>query len=152
MKNHLIALVAGILVLSFPSSVQAQKLNQVLNEDEDSFKAYFEKGKVDPIEGVYKNFNGTYYRLGIKKIGELYYAIILESYDKTKWKPGTVKAIFESTAVEGVFSMRWLMGDRSTKETVAQLENDAILKFKMATGEFGEVVQTQFIKLYPKAN
>mgnify|MGYP000055644124 CR=1 FL=1 len=152
MKRFITTLFAITVASTFTMSAHAQKLNQVLNEDEASLKAYFDKEKLNAIEGVYKNFNGSYYRLGIKKMGDVYCAIILDSYDKTKWKPGTVKAIFESTAVEGVFAMRWLMGDRSTKETVAQLENDAILKFKMATGEFGEVVQTQFIKLYPKAN
>ena len=141
-----------VSAILFSTRAVAQKLNQVIQEDESSIKAYLDKGGLDPIEGIYKNFSGKYYRLGIKKIGDLYYAIILESYDKTKWRPGTIKASFESTASAGLYSMSWLMGDRTKKEIIAHLENDAIIKFKMATGEFGEVTQTQLIKLYPKSN
>jgi hypothetical protein len=70
MKRFMTALFAIIVASTFTMSAHAQKLNQVLNEDEASLKSYFEKEKLNPIEGVYKNFNGSYYRLGIKKMGD----------------------------------------------------------------------------------
>jgi len=46
--------------------------------------------------------------------------------------------------------MTWLMGDRAKKETIAEMEDGAQLKFQLPIGEFGERVTVKFLKLYPK--
>jgi hypothetical protein len=75
---------------------------------------------------------------------------VLDSYDKTKWKTGMVKAYFEESAQDGVYAMTWLMGDKSKKETIAQMEDGVVLKFTLPLGEFSERTQVKFLKLYPK--
>jgi hypothetical protein len=143
-----IATTLGTLMMT--SSAQAQKKIDRVEMDEMAMRKYLDEGKHDEIEGIYKNYSGQFYKIGIKKQDYYYVAIVLDSYDKTKWKTGMVKAYFEESAEEGLYAITWLMGDKSRKETIAQLEDGAVLKFTLPLGEFGERTQVKFLKLYPK--
>jgi hypothetical protein len=136
--------------LLFSNAAISQKRIDKVEEDESSIKKYLDKGNLNEIEGIYKNYSGQYYKLGIKKYEDYYIAIVLDSYDKSKWRPGTVKAYFDPSAREGTYAMTWLMGDRTKKETIAEMEDGAQLKFQLPVGEFGEKIAIRFLKLYPK--
>jgi len=152
MKSNVITLIFLFFFAAWLPSIPllAQKRIDKVEEDEASIKKYLDKGKLNEIEGIYKNYNGQYYKLGIKKYEDYYIAIVLDSYDKSKWRPGTVKAYFDESAREGTYAMTWLMGDRSKKETIAEMEDGAQLKFQLPLGEFGEKTTVRFLKLYPK--
>lgn len=119
-----------------------------INKDENELKAYFDSTKLEPIEGIYKTYKSdTNYKLGIFKVGDLYKAIIIES-DYPHWKKGDVKAIFESTAAEGVFSIKYYLGNKTSIETFANLEGGLInIEIKNQKGENEDI---NLLKLYPK--
>jgi len=119
-----------------------------INKDENELKAYYELTKLEPIEGIYKTYKSdSNYKLGIFKVGELYKAIIIES-DYPHWKKGDVKAIFESTAAEGVYSIKYYLVDKTSIETFANLEGGLInIELKNNKGENEDV---RLLKLYPK--
>jgi len=119
-----------------------------INKDENELKAYYESTKLEPIEGIYKTYKSdSNYKIGIFKVGELYKAIIIES-DYPHWKRGDVKAIFESSAAEGVFSTKYYIGNKTSIETFANLEGGLInIELKNQNGENGDI---KLLKLYPK--
>lgn len=114
--------------------------------DESKIREYLNNNSIDPIEGIYKYvpFGGnSQYRLGIIKSDFLYIAIILES-NQRKWKVGDVKAYFEPSATNNVYSLRWIMGDKRAKEeTVAFMNNPALIEFDLNGS-------TMLLKLYPE--
>ena len=119
-----------------------------INKTEADLKADFDSKQIDPIEGIYKTYKSEInYKVGIFKVGELYKAIIIES-DISHWKKGDVKAIFESTAAEGVFSTKYYMSNKTSIETFANLEGGLInIEIKNQNGENNDM---KFLKLYPK--
>lgn len=119
-----------------------------INKTENELKAYFDSTKTDDIEGIYKTYQSdSNYKLGIFKDGDLYKAIIIES-DFLQWKKGDVKAIFESTAAEGVFSTKYFMGDKTSIETFANLEGGLVsIELK---GENFKKDDMKLLRLYPK--
>jgi S1-C subfamily serine protease len=118
-------------------------------ETEESIKNYLNTNLTDPIEGIYKSYQDDellgYYKLGIKKLGNRFIAINLES-DNVIWKTGEVKAYFESASLKGVYSVQWLMGDKTKYETFGEIK-DGILQIKFSNT--GEKRISNFIKLYP---
>lgn len=112
--------------------------------DESKICEYLDNNQVDPIEGIYKYIgDNNQYRLGIIKSEFLYVAIILHS-NQRKWKVGDVKAYFEPSAVNNVYSLRWVMGDKkSTKEAVAIMKNPALIEYDLNG-------PTMLLKLYPE--
>lgn len=122
-----------------------------ININETQLKVYFDSTKLDPIEGIYKTYKSdSHYKLGIVKVGDKFKAIIIES-DYVQWKKGDVKAVFESTAAEGVFSTKWYRGDKTSKETFetfANLEGGLInVEFENPNRENDDI---KLLKLYPK--
>lgn len=119
-----------------------------INKNENELKVHFDSTKLDPIEGIYKSYKSeTNYKLGLLKVGDLYKAIIIES-DFPQWKKGDVKAIFEITAAEGVFSTKWYLGNKTSIETFANLEGGLInIEMKNSNGESNDL---KLLKLYPK--
>ena len=119
-----------------------------INKNENELKIYFDSTKLYPIEGIYKSYKSeTNYKLGLIKVGDLYKAIIIES-DYPQWKKGDVKAIFESTAAEGVFSTKWYLSNKTSIETFANLEGGLInIEMKNSNGESDDL---KLLKLYPK--
>ena len=121
-----------------------------INKTEAELKAYFDSTKTDAIEGIYKSYKSdTNYKVGVFKIGELYKAIVIEN-DYSHWDKGDVKAIFESTAAEGVFSTKYYMSNKTSIETFANLEGGIItIEIKNQKGENEDI---NLLKLYPKIN
>lgn len=119
-------------------------------ETETTIKSYLDSSTIDPIEGVYKTTSGTYYKIGIKKYDDnKYLAIILDAENKRRWKVGTVKAYIEKSSTEKIFSIRYLMGDKSANETTAILEYGTLLSIWLPTGLYGTREEVIFLKMYP---
>ncbi len=111
---------------------------------ESKIREYLDTTNVDPVEGIYKYVgDNNEYRLGIVKSEYLYLVILLES-NQAKWKTGDVKAYIEPSAIENVYSLRWIMGDKTTKkETVAFTKTPGLIEFNLSGSSF-------LLKLYPK--
>jgi hypothetical protein len=119
-----------------------------INKNENELKAYFDSTKIDDIEGIYKSYQSdSNYKLGIFKDGDLYKAIIIES-DYLHWKKGDVKAIFESTAADGVFSTKYFMWGKNSIETFANLEGGLISVELKGVNEKKD--DMKLLKIYPK--
>ena len=118
-----------------------------INKTEADLKVDFDSKQIDPIEGIYKTYKSEInYKVGMFKVGELYKAIIIES-DISHWKKGDVKAIFESTAAQGVFSIKFYNENKILIETFANLEGGLItVELKNSEGEDANI---KFLKLYP---
>jgi S1-C subfamily serine protease len=121
---------------------------------EDSIKAYLTERKIDPIEGIYKSYQSDgmpYYKIGIVKIGAIYKAVIIESELKY-WKQGELKATFEQSSMKGLYSVKWYMGNKTSYETFASMDNLALLTIELKDPETGEKRQDKFIKMFPSNN
>lgn len=122
-------------------------------ETEESLKEYFSNNILNPIEGIYKSYQSEtlgYYKIGIKKIENVYKAIIIESEHK-HWKTGEVKAIFEPSSMKGFYSTKWFMRNKTEEETFALLESGVILSIEFENPKTKEKVTSKFIKMYPPA-
>jgi hypothetical protein len=119
-----------------------------INMDENNLKSYYDSTELDRIEGIYKSYKSDFnYKLGIIKDADKFKAIIVES-DLPQWKNGDVKMIFESTALEDVFSVKYYMADKTSIETFANVEGGLItVEFKNLTGQNEDL---KLLKLYPK--
>jgi hypothetical protein len=128
-------------IIAFP---EVENINMTENE----IKTYLDSSKLDPIEGIFKSYKSDVnYKVGIIKVGDNYKAIIIDS-DYPQWKKGDVKAVFESTAAEGVFAVNYFMGDKTSLETFANVEGGLInIEMKDAQGEGSDM---NLLKLYPK--
>jgi hypothetical protein len=122
-----------------------------VNKNETELKAYFDTTKLDPIEGIYKTYksNGLNLKLAIVKFENEYKAITLEP-EASHWNIGDVKIIFENTAVDGVFTAKWFMKDKSFQEIFANLEGGLISLDLDNNKESDEKITINFLKLYPK--
>ena len=120
------------------------------NETEESIRTYLTSNKLDPIEGIYNSYQSAislHYKIGIIKKDNAFKAIIIESELKA-WKPSEVKGIFERSTMNGFYSAKWFMGDKSTNETFATLENNVLLSIELKDKK-GEKIQGKFIKMFP---
>ena len=144
----------GDYTLSYePSKTPELELPEVENtyETDSTLKSYFDLKSNDGIEGIYKSYqsdNIGYYKVGIKKFGKKYKAIILESEHK-HWKVGEVKAEFEISSIKDFYSTIWYMGNKTPFETFSVLENNGFLSVEFTDTETGEKRTYKFIKIYP---
>jgi S1-C subfamily serine protease len=125
---------------------------ETLFESEDSLKLYFNKNDLDLIEGIYKSTSSPdlpFYKIAIKKYKDIFKAIVLESNSKL-WKPGQVKAIFESSSIQNVYSTKWYMQDKSSIETFSKIENQTILSIEFKNANSSQSGINKFIKIYPQ--
>lgn len=119
-----------------------------VNKSEVELKIYFDSNKIEPIEGIYKSYKSDeYYKIGIIKVDDIFKAIVLET-NKPDWGNGEIKGEFESTAVEGVFSIKFYNGNKKLIETFANLEG-GLMTVELKNQE-GEEINMKFLKLYPK--
>jgi S1-C subfamily serine protease len=122
-------------------------------ETEESLKKYFDSNTIDGIEGIYQSYqNGglTFYKLGIIKSSGTYKAIIIES-ELPQWKAGEVKAYMEPSSLNNLYSVKWLMANKTSVQTFASLESNAILTIELKNSQ-NEKEDQKFIKMYPTAN
>jgi len=124
-------------------------------ETEETLKKYYSENKLNQIEGIYKSYQGEnlpYYKIGIKERENKYIAIIIEAEQEQIWKPGEVKAFFEPSTMKGVYSAKWYNGNKTSNETFALMENEAILSIESENPANGEKMTFNFIKMYPPAS
>lgn len=129
---------------------QAQNLSS--EKYETSIKKYFDSNNTEPIEGIYKVIEGTYYRIAIKKSGEKFIATVIEAENKDDWKAGNLKATIEKSSLPNIFSIRWLIGDKTPIETIGKLENEALFKLTLPSGLYGSEEDMILLKMYPLVN
>lgn len=123
------------------------------NETEETINTYLSSNKIDFLEGIYKSYQTevmSYYKMGIIKKDGKYKAIIIES-DNKLWKQGEVKAVFEQSSMKGVYSVKWYLGDKTSLETFAYMEDEALLTVELLDQK-GKKTQQKFIKMYPAAS
>lgn len=121
---------------------------------EDSIRAYLVNNRTDQIEGIYKSYQTggmPYYKIGIVKDKDKFKAVIIES-DVTYWKSGEVKAVFESSSMRGLYSVKWYMGNKTPYETFGNMDNTALLSIELKDPKTGEKRQDKFIKMFPAAS
>lgn len=140
-------------------TIESQSLKNLpdvekVSETEETLKTYFSENKIDAIEGIYKSYQTDgmpYYKFAIKKYGDKYKAIVIES-DYKSWKPGEVKAYFEQSSMTGFYSVKWYMGDKKSYETFGSMENAALLTVELKDNQTGEKRQDKFIRMFPAAS
>ena len=128
---------------------------EITDETEESLKEYYSNNRLNPIEGIYKSYkadNLPYYKIGIRERDNKYVAIIIEAEQKNIWKAGEVKAYFEPSSMKGFYSVKWYMGNKTSYETFAMMENEAILSIEFKNPQTGEKRTDKFIKMYPPAD
>jgi hypothetical protein len=106
---------------------------EATSETEETIKSYFKENALSTLEGIYKSYQNesrSYYKLGIKKRNDKYIAIILEAAQSSPWKEGEIKAIFEQTSMKDFYSCKWYMGDKTSVETFAMMENAGLLSIE----------------------
>jgi len=116
--------------------------------EENSYKDYLESNLINPMEGIFKTYQlENSYKLGIIKNKDTFKGVILDSELK-QWKKGDVKAIFESTAVDGVYTVQYFLSDKTSIETFANVEGGLI------TIEFDDVnkvdANIRLLRIFPK--
>ena len=124
-------------------------------ETEESLRKYFSENSLEQLEGIYKSYQAEslpYYKIGIKKRDDKFIAIIIEAEDEKIWKSGEVKAYFEPSSMKGFYSVKWYMGNKTSYETFAMMENEAILSIEFKNPQTGEKRTDKFIKMYPPAD
>lgn len=120
-------------------------------ETEETLMSYYDSNRIDDIEGIYKSYKSEHlghYKIGIKKFGYKYKAIILES-EASHWKVGEVKAIIEPSSVDEIISIKWFMGNKTEYETFGTLEAKGLLSVEFTDNETKLKRQDKFIKMYP---
>ena len=118
---------------------------------EKSIREYLISNKLNPIEGVYKNYQSEgvlNYRLGIVKMENTFKAVVIDS-DARYWEQGEVKATFESTSINGLYSTKWYADVKEEHEAFASLENESILSIEIEDSKTGKKRKEKFIKLFP---
>ena len=120
-------------------------------ETEESIKNYLDNNQLDPIEGIYKSYQSSelsYYKFAVIKSKGSFKAIIVES-DLKQWKSGEVKAYFEYSSMNSIFSVKWLMGNKKPYDSFATLENEGILSIEFKNSATNEKRLEKFVKMYP---
>ncbi len=119
-------------------------------ETEESIRRYLSTNKIDPIEGIYKTYQGdqiSNYKFGIIKIGNKFKAVILE--DVGVWKASEVKAIIEPSSMRDLYSLKWYMGNKESIETFCNIENNGLLSVDFKNPQTGEKTSSKFLKMFP---
>ena len=109
----------------------------------DELLDYFKSNSLDPIEGVFKTSG---YKIGIKKIGDLYKAIVIES-EFPQWEIGDVKIILEPSAIKEIYACKYYLNNKKAVEGIANLSENVLLKFDLGIEE-----NIAFLKLFPSQN
>lgn len=115
------------LTPDYLSDVSVYEGNDINFDDEESIREFLSNKIIDGIEGIwnYVGGNESEYKLLILKEGLKHNAYILEG--SGFWRKAELKAEFEMAAVNTVYSVKWMMGDKKTKVTsVAKVEEGTI--------------------------
>lgn len=127
---------------------------QITAETEESLKRYYSTNSLDIIEGFYKSYQVKhlqYYKIGIKRKDDKYIAIIIDAKQDNIWNAGEIIAIFEPTSMKGIYSVKWYMNNKTSYETFAMMESEAIISIKFENPQTGEKSYEKLLKTYPSA-
>ena len=111
---------------------------------EKSIRDYFDENGTELFEGIweYASSDNSNYKLVILKDDYKFNGYILEG--SGRWKPGELKAVFETAASNEVVTINWTMEDKRTKKkSIGTVKNNAIIKFNLLGDSF-------LYKVYPK--
>ena len=121
------------------------ELSAELNfSSEKSIRNYFDENGAELFEGIweYTSSDVGNYKLAIVKDDYKFIGYILEG--SGRWKPGEVKAVFETAASDEIVTINWTMGDKRTKrKAVGTVKNNALIEFELSGN-------TILYKVYPK--
>ena len=115
---------------------------------EDAIRSHFDENGTEGIEGIweYSSDEGPYgsdYKLAIIKRDYKYIGTIISSNNR-KFRPGDVKASFETAAVDEILTVQWIMGNKSTiKKVVGKNTDDILIEFNLGG-------PSALYKAYPK--
>ena len=138
-------LIAFIFTLCCVSSYP-QNEYKINIKSETEIRNYFDSNGAEGIEGIWEYSASdakVSYRLAIIKEGYRYKATTIEK--SGRFKPGDLKATFETAATDEVLTVSWLMGDKSKRKTVGTVKNNALIEFNLS----GKVV---LYRVFPKLN
>ena len=111
---------------------------------EKSIRNHFDENGTELFEGIWEyTTSGTNnYKLAIVKDDYKFVGYILEG--SGIWKPGDVKAVFETAATDEIVTINWTMGNkRSNRKAVGTVKNNALIEFELSGN-------TILYKVYPK--
>lgn len=134
-----------------PNSAITKYKQKGLNfSNEQSVQNYFDENYSGGIDGIweYLNFDGNNHKLAILKVNDYLYKAHVINSNVSGWKDGDVKATFETTAINTIFTIWWIMANYSmTLRAEATLNNDALIEFTLPNSE-----KTLLHKIYPSLN
>lgn len=125
---------------------------ETLALDEAQAREYFDahQRELDPVEGVWSTLIGTSYRLAIKKggtpQGRDFVGFVLQT-DAVSWKPGQVKMELSRTAIPGMYSATYFLGDFSRQGSTAVINDQGVLEIPLRLGTQLETVR--LVRNYP---
>ena len=131
-----------LLLLFIPLYAAGQDSPDLTSEQ--SIRNYFDKNGTELFEGIWEYSSGgdnSSYRLTIIKKGYKFNAYVLES--SGNFRPGDLKATFETAASDNVVSINWLMADKTNRKAVGTVTNNAIVEFFLNG-------KAMIYRLYPK--
>ena len=131
------------LTPDYLSDVSVYEGNDINFDDEESIREFLSNKKIDGIEGIwnYVAKDASEYKLLILKEGLKHNAYILEG--SGFWKKAELKAKFEMAAINTVYSVKWMMGDKKTEVTSVAKVEDGTINFNLK----GEVL---LYKVFPR--
>ena len=117
-------------------------------EDINSVRNHFQSNSKSLFEGIWNVTSNSElqknYKVFVIREGFNYNAYILDS--DTWWKPGELKAVFEPTASDEIFTAKWTMANKVSKFQTVAVMDGGILKFSFNN------VETILYKVFPKFN
>ena len=126
--------------------VQKYEKEDIDFSDMESIRNYLSSKRLDQVEGIWNKASNSSndYKVLIIKGKFNYYAYVIES--NTWWNKSELKAIIEPTASNTIFTINWIMGDKTTKvKSLANLEG-ALMKFQINNNELA------LYKVFPSLN
>jgi S1-C subfamily serine protease len=119
---------------------------------EKEIKAYLDTSTLSSIEGIY-DYAGTFaqnqYRLAIIKDEDKFIAKVIES-NNSVFSVESKKAIFEPTAIDGGYTIKWILGNGSDVIKSIAIEENGLIKFNYQIERGNQEIV--LYKMYPKLN
>ena len=115
-------------------------------KSELSIRNFFDENGVELIEGIWEYAgNDNEYKIVVTKDNFKFKGTIIET-SAPAFRPGDIKAVFETAASDEVVTIKWTMGDGYTIEkTVGTVKNNALIEFRIP--QSGDAI---LYKVYPK--
>lgn len=133
------------------NALRNMPLVESVEVNEDSLKKNWAMYAHESLEGIYKSVKSDdmpYYKISVQKMNGKLVGAVLET-DSKAWKSGEVKAYFEPTASDNLYSVKWLMGNKTSQETFAVMKNEALFSVDLKDMETGKNTPSLFIKTFP---